>query len=694
MPLLPAGRGWLYVEFGGETRDEATDKANRLLARLRSDTVVVEGRLYEDPDEAAAVWKIRHEGLALTRVPGYGDLWPGWEDGAVHPNVVGAYIRDLRNLIASFGYTGSLFAHIGQGCLHTRTNFDLTTVEGVKKYRAFMEAAADLVVSYGGSLSGEHGDGQYRSELLPKMFGPELVEAFREFKATWDPDHKMNPGSKVEPLYKLDQDLRTGPDYRPAVADTFFQFPDDDGSFAYATERCIGVGTCRQEESGTMCPSYMATREEMHSTRGRSRLLFEMLCGEVLDGGWRDEHVHEALDLCLACKGCKSEWPNNVDMASYKAEFLAHYYAGRLRPRAAYAMGLIPYWARLGSLMPEVVNALMNAPGLGDLVKFLGGISTHRRPPEFAPATFKAWFRRRGPRRRSGPPVILWADTFNNHFHPEVAKAAVEVLEDAGCRVIVPMASLCCGRPLYDFGMLATARRLLRRILDALREPIRAGVPVVVLEPGCASVFRDELTNLFPNDRDAGRLRKQTLTLAEFLVQEAPDYRPPPLRRKALVHAHCHHKAIMTTDAEDQVLQGLGLDYGKILDSGCCGMAGSFGFEADKYEISMQIGEQRLLPAVRAATRDTLIIADGFSCKHQIREGTDRRELHLAQVLQMSLHQAPDGPLGGYPEVLYPDVRLHGPERLQATLRTAAVLGAGALLAGGAAYALTRRRST
>jgi FAD/FMN-containing dehydrogenase/Fe-S oxidoreductase len=694
MPLLPAGRGWLYVEFGGETREEAIDKAKRLIARLRSDTDVIESRLYEDHRDAEAVWKVRHEGLALTRVPGYGDFWPGWEDGAVHPNVVGAYIRDLRKLIASFGYTGSLFAHIGQGCLHTRTNFDLITVEGVRKYRAFMEAAADLVVSYGGSLSGEHGDGQYRSELLPKMFGPELIEAFREFKAIWDPENKMNPGIKVEPLYKLDQDLRTGPDYRPAQPETFFRYPDDAGSFAYATERCIGVGTCRKEDSGTMCPSYMATREEKHSTRGRARLLFEMLRGDVLDGGWRDGHVHDALDLCLACKGCKSECPNNVDMASYKAEFFAHYYAGRLRPRAAYAMGLIPYWARLGSLMPEVANALMNAPGLGGLIKALGGISTRRHAPAFAPATFKAWFHRRGAGRAAGPPVILWADTFNNHFHPEVAKAAVEVLEGAGFRVIVPMAPLCCGRPLYDFGMLASARRFLRRILDALREPIRAGIPVVVLEPGCASVFRDELGNLFPNDRDARRLGKQALTLAEFLVREAPHYQPPQLRRKALVHAHCHHKAIMTTDAEEQILQRLGLDYGRILDSGCCGMAGSFGFEADKYAISMQIGEQRLLPAVRAAARDTLIIADGFSCKHQIKEGTDRQALHLAQVLEMALREAPDGPLGGYPEVLYPDVRLQGPERWQATLRTASVLAIGALLAGGAAYAVVRRRAT
>jgi Fe-S oxidoreductase len=438
----------------------------------------------------------------------------------------------------------------------------------------------------------------------------------------------------------------------------------------------------------------MATREEKHSTRGRARLLFEMLRGDVLDDGWKNEHVHEALDLCLACKGCKSECPNNVDMATYKAEFLAHHYAGRLRPRAAYAMGLIPYWARIGSLMPEVVNALANCPGIGNLIKFAGGVSSMREMPAFAPVTFKAWFRNRSARRATGPPVILWADTFNNHFHPEVAKAAVDVLEDAGFRVVVPMANLCCGRPLYDFGMLATARRFLVSIVAALREPIRAGVPIVVLEPGCISVFRDELTNLLPNDRDAHRLQRQTFTLAEFLVQEAPQYRPSQLRRKALVHAHCHHKSIISTEADEQLLESLGLDYAKILDSGCCGMAGSFGFEADKYEISLKIGEQRLLPAVREAPRDALIIADGFSCKHQIKERTDRQALHLAQVLQMAMHEAPDGPLGGFPEVHYPDARLYGPERFQTTLRSASFLGLGALLAGGAIYAVARRRAT
>ncbi len=694
MPLLPDGRGWLYIEFGGETRDEALGKAHALIARLQADVKTISTRLYEDKDDAHKVWHIRHQGLALTRVPGTGDLWPGWEDGAVHPNVVGAYIRDLRKLIASYGYTGSLFAHVGQGCLHTRTNFDLTTADGVRKYRAFMEAAADLVVSYGGSLSGEHGDGQFRSELLPKMFGPELVEAFREFKAIWDPANKMNPGFKVEPLYKMDEDLRTGPDHHRPQPETHFEFPQDEGSFAYATERCIGVGTCRKEHSGTMCPSYMATREEKHSTRGRARLLFEMFQGDPVERGWRDKNVADALDLCLACKGCKSECPNNVDMATYKAEFLAHHYAGRVRPRAAYAMGLIAWWARMGTLMPPLVNFLSSAPIASDLLKGMAGIAHRRRLPPFAPESFQAWWRQRPPRNVGRNRVLLWPDTFNNYFHPEVAKAAVEVLEDVGFCVFVPRQALCCGRPLYDFGMLSTARATLKRVLTVLRPEIEAGVPVVGLEPSCAAVFRDELLSLFPRDLNAQRLAKQTFTLSAFLAHRAPEYQPPKLARKALVHAHCHQKSILGVDDEEAILQKLGVDFGKVLDAGCCGMAGSFGFEAGKYDVSLQIGEQRLLPAVRNAARDTLIVADGFSCKHQIKEGTNREALHLAQVLQMALHDAPNGPLGGYPEVHYPDVRLDGPARQWALARTAAILGLGALLAGGAAYAVARRKSS
>ena len=402
--------------------------------------------------------------------------------------------------------------------------------------------------------------------------------------------------------------------------------------------------------------------------------------------------MHEALDLCLACKGCKGECPVKVDMATYKAEFLSHYYEGRLRPRHAYAMGWIYWWARLASLAPPLANFFSQTPGVRDVFKWLGGVSTRRQAPPFANETFKEWFFRRGPRNPSGRPVILWPDTFNNHFHPEVAKAAVEVLEHAGCHVIVPRPSLCCGRPLYDYGFLPTAKRLLGQILDTLREEIEQGIPIVGLEPSCVATFRDELTQLFPMDEDAKRLKEQTLTLAEFLGQKVPDVHIPPLRRRAIVHGHCHHKAVMQMGAEDRLFKRLGMLY-EMPDTGCCGLAGSFGFESGHDEISRQIGEHKLIPRVREAPKDTLIVADGFSCKHQIQEMTDRRALHLAQVLQMALHAGPGGPAGGYPESRHPDVRRDGPERARALVRTGVVLGVGALLVGGTAYTLKRRGS-
>jgi FAD/FMN-containing dehydrogenase/Fe-S oxidoreductase len=689
LPLLPQGRSWLYVEVGADERDEAVDKARRLVTGLRLQPGVVSAELFEDQEVAKKLWDIRHEGLALSRVPGVGDLWPGWEDGAVDPERVGDYLRELRRLIDSFGYFGHLFAHLGQGCIHTRTNFDLTSREGIAKYRAFMEAAADLTVSFGGSLSGEHGDGRFRSELLVKMFGEELVGAFRRFKEIWDPELKMNPGIKVDPD-PLDAHLRLGADYSPPRVQTHFRFPNDDGDFASATVRCIGLGECRREQIGVMCPSYQATREEMHSTRGRARLLFEMLQGNPVKGGWRDEHVRESLDLCLACKGCKSECPANVDMATYKAEFLSHYYAGGLRPRAAYAMGLIHWWARAAAFMPEAVNAVTQSPLIGPLVKWLGGIAPRRRVPAFAPQTFQAWFANRPPVNRGQSEVLLWPDTFTNFFEPEIAKAAVEVLEHAGFHVVVPRQSLCCGRPLYDFGMLVTAKRLLRQILASLREPIRAGVPIVGLEPSCVAVFRDELLGLFPHDLDAQRLSRQTFTLGEFLAR-TKNYHPPSLYRRALVHGHCHHKSIMRMGGEEKILRQMGLDYGKVLDSGCCGMAGSFGFEDGHYDISMKVGAQRLFPAVGEAARDTIIIADGFSCRHQISEATSRQAVHLAQALKMAIDSGPEGPIGGFPEVRYPAVRPDGPERMKQTLRTAAV--GGLCLAGIAALGWAGRRA-
>jgi Fe-S oxidoreductase/FAD/FMN-containing dehydrogenase len=688
--LFPPGGGWLLVEFGGETQEEADSAARRLIDHLMRGSNITGSKLYTDKKEQRLVWELRESGLGATaRIPNRPDNWEGWEDSAVPPEKVGPYLRDFRSLLNKYNYQCSLYGHLGQGCIHTRINFRLKSAEGVSQMRAFKYEAADLVLRYGGSLSGEHGDGQSRGELLPKLFGPEVYQAMREFKAIWDPGNKMNPGKKID-AYKIGEFLRVGPHYHPPQVATHFKFPHDHGSFAYATERCVGVGICRREDTGTMCPSYQVTREEMHTTRGRAHLLFEMMQQNPMEGLWKAEPVREALDLCLACKGCKKDCPVNVDMATYKAEFLSHYYEGRLRPRHAYAMGGIYWWARLASLAPPLANFVSQTPGLAEVFKALGGLSTRRQAPRFANETFKQWFFRRGPRNPNGQPVILWPDTFNNHFQPEVAKAAVEVLEHAGCHVLVPRPSLCCGRPLYDFGFLPTAKRLLREILSTLREEIELGVPIVGLEPSCVSTFRDELTQLFPADEDAKRLTEQTHTLAEFLEKKVQGFDPPRLRRRALVHGHCHHKSVMRMEGEDQLYKRMGLLF-EIPDTGCCGLAGSFGFESSHDEISRKIGEQRLIPMVRQAAKDTLIVADGFSCKHQIKEMTDREALHTAQVLQMALHDGPDGPPAGYPELRYPDSR---PEegRARALVRTGAVLGLGALFVSGATYALVRRR--
>ncbi|HWA10554.1 MAG TPA: FAD-binding and (Fe-S)-binding domain-containing protein [Opitutaceae bacterium] len=649
LELLPDGHGWLLVEFGGGTKAECDDQAGRVMARLRAVGKPPSMKLYDDPEETRKVWEAREAGLGATAfVKGEKDTWPGWEDSAVAPEKVGAYLRDLRTVFAKFGYDPSLYGHFGQGCIHCRVSFDLVTAEGLKTFRAFLDEASDLVVRHGGSFSGEHGDGQSRAELLPKMYGAEVMGAFREFKALWDPAGKMNPGKVIAPN-GITSGLRLGPDYNPARPKTHFSFREDEGDFSRAALRCVGVGECRRHEGGTMCPSYMVTREEKDSTRGRTHLLFEMLQGDLIRDGFRSESVKDALDLCLSCKGCKGDCPVHVDVATYKAEFLAHHYQGRLRPLHAYAFGMIGRWARVASAFPRLTNFLQTAPGLGRLMKGILGVAPQRELPQVAPRTFKAWFFGRAAPNPAGPPVILWPDTFNNHYHPEVAQAATAFLERAGWRVIVPRVALCCGRPLYDYGMLDRARDWLEKILAALRAEVRAGIPLVGLEPSCTATFRDELTNLLPHDNDAQRLSRQTLLLSEFIDQKMPGYPLPKLPRRAIVHGHCHHKAVMKMTAEEKVLKRMGLDY-ELLDSGCCGMAGAFGFEQAHYEVSIQCGERVLLPRVREAADDTLIIANGFSCHEQIRQTTRRAPLHLAQVLELAHRAATGGQPAPFPE--------------------------------------------
>ncbi len=638
---LPEGKGWLLVELGAETIEEAERHAYKMMAALEATKNAPSTKLYE-PDMAAKVWEIREAGLAATaHVPNNPDTWPGWEDSAVPPDRVGEYLRELRKLFNKYGYACDLYGHFGQGCIHTRIDFILDTAEGIRQYRAFVEEAADLVSRFGGSYSGEHGDGQARGELLPKMYGEELVNVMREFKAIWDPDWKMNPGKVIDP-YKLDDNLRLGANYNPPEPETWFSFPEDDGSFNKATLRCVGVGKCRVLGGQTMCPSFMATREEKYTTRGRARLLFEMQQGEVLTDGWQSEAVKDALHLCLACKGCKSDCPVNVDMATYKAEFLAHYYEKKKRPINAYAFGMIDQWSRIASRFPGLTNFVTHTPPLSGALKRFIDMPLEREVPKYAPETFKGWFRKRGGSKAGARGrVILWPDTFNNFFLPGTARSAVEVLEAAGYQVEVPEAHVCCGRPLYDFGMLDRAKRLLVHAMGLLEKPIQEGVPVIGLEPSCTAVFRDELLNLFPHDPQAKRLGKQTYTLGEFLAAKADGFQPPQLARRALVHGHCNHKAIMGMDGEQKILDALGLDY-QVLQSGCCGQAGSFGYEAgEKYEVSVKAGERVLAPAVRDATDDTLIIADGFSCREQIKHLTRRRALHLSEVLAMAMRGAP-----------------------------------------------------
>jgi FAD/FMN-containing dehydrogenase/Fe-S oxidoreductase len=640
LKVLPDGKGWLIVEFGGDTKKEAAAKANKLIEGYKSKA---EGtHLLRDGEQQKRIWEVRDAALGATaHVPNFPETYPGWEDSAVRRDDLGGYLRELKKLFHKYGYEASVYGHFGDGLVHCRVPFGLRTEQGVEDWRRFMGEAADLVVRYGGSLSGEHGDGQARAELLEKMYGAELVRAFAEFKAIWDPQGRMNPGKVVDP-YPITSNLRIGPAHQPPEPETYFAFKEDDGSFARATRRCVGVGACRRRssEKSVMCPSYMATNEEKYSTRGRARLLFEMLHEGPIENPWRSKEVEEALDLCLACKGCKSDCPVNTDMATYKAEFRAHYYMGRLRPRAAYSMGLIRDWSRMAGHVPGLANFVLQTPGLADVAKHVAGIAPERRMPRYAGKTFRSWFEKR-PSRPAGDldrTVMLWPDTFNNYFRPQTAIAATRVLESLGYTVTIPDKPVCCGRPLYDWGMLDKARRVWTETIEVLTPAIRQGVPIVGLEPACVSAFRDELPGLMQGDERAQRLSEHVLFLTEFLDKNCADSPLPQVAGQGLVQMHCHHHAVIKTTSEEAVLKRLGLDY-EVMKSGCCGMAGSFGFEAHKYEVSMAVGERVLLPRVRQASPDTLVIANGFSCREQIEQGTDRKTHHIAELLAMSSAQ-------------------------------------------------------
>ncbi|MET8772457.1 FAD-linked oxidase C-terminal domain-containing protein [Streptomyces sp. NPDC004658] len=645
LAILPEGDSWLMVQYSGDSQEDVDEQAHALLRAIGRGEKDANVAFSDNPQREQKMLRAREAGLGVTaRPPDDRETWEGWEDSAVPPERLGDYLRDLKDLFDEFDYDHpSLYGHFGQGCVHTRIPFGLKTAQGVADFRRFVERAADLVASYGGSLSGEHGDGQSRGELLTRMFGERLVTAFGELKALFDPGNRMNPGKVVHPN-PVDGQLRLGPTWRPATPTTHFGYPEDDHSFNRAVMRCVGIGNCRGHSGGVMCPSYRATMEEEHSTRGRARLLFEMLDGHAdsaIEDGWRSTAVRDALDLCLACKGCKSDCPTGVDMATLKAEFMSHHYEGRLRPMAHYSMGWLPLWARLSRTAPSLVNAALHAPGLASLGKRLAGIDEARPAPVFAGQSFLQWWRARDrvePDPADPRTVVLWPDTFSTYFHPSIAISAVRVLEDAGFRIAVPSEPVCCGLTWISTGQLPTAKRVLRRTLDVLRPYLDAGTPVIGLEPSCTAVFRADAPELMPGDQDVERLAAQTRTFAEQLVHHAPEgWRPPQLARQATVQTHCHQHAVMKFDADRELMRRAHLD-AEVLDEGCCGLAGNFGFERGHHEVSMAVAELGVLPAVRGAAPDSLVLADGFSCRTQIEQGnTGRRALHLAEVLALGL---------------------------------------------------------
>ncbi|WP_327633794.1 FAD-binding oxidoreductase [Kribbella sp. NBC_00482] len=632
---LPSGNAWLLVEIAGDDEATAASAARAMLEELRDSGATAS--LVTDPKAQAVLWRCRTDaaGLATRRADG-AEAWGGWEDAAVPPQRLGAYLRGLDELLGRHGLSGASYGHFGEGCMHMRIDFDLLSARGITTYREFVEQAADLVVELGGSVSGEHGDGRARGELLSRMYGADGVALLGELKRIWDPAGVLNPGMIVDPP-QLDLAIRHDGPAKDRRMLTIFAYPDDEHDFAQAQRRCVGIGKCRQSSGSVMCPSYQVTRDEVHSTRGRAHLLWEMLQGDLITDGWRSTEVRDGLDLCLSCKGCLSDCPVNVDVATYKAEFTHHHYARRpwARPLSHWSMGWLPLWSRLASRAPGFANRFA---GL-QLTKRLGGIAAEREVPPFAAETFTHWFtHRNSPGAGDGRQVVLWPDTFTNYLAPEIGRAAVAVLEAAGYEVVLPAKPVCCGLTWISTGQLTTARRVLNRSLRVLAPHLQAGTPIVGLEPSCTAAFRHDAPALLADNPLAASAAANTRTFSELLAESG--WQPPYVGGAAYVQPHCHQHAVLGFDADRKLMAAACIE-ADLAEPGCCGLAGNFGFERDHYEISAAVGERTLLPAVRSLPETTTVLADGFSCRTQIAQATTRHPRHLAQLLAQALPTPP-----------------------------------------------------
>lgn len=665
VPELPQGGGWLLVEVGGQTPEDAYAAARR----LASDAGTGQLRVVPSGEQAARLWRIREDGAGLAgRTAAGAQAWPGWEDAAVPPEQLGAYLRDFEELLRAYGIEGVPYGHFGDGCVHVR--LDLPLADRPQRLRPFLLAAAELVAAHGGSLSGEHGDGRARSELLPLMYSGAAIAAFAAFKTVFDPDDLLNPGVVVRPR-AVDADLR-----RPAAHPLPLSrrpggtaLRADGGDLTRAVHRCVGVGKCRADNSasgGFMCPSFLATGDETHSTRGRARVLQEMANGTLVRAGFRSREVRAALDLCLSCKACQTDCPARVDMATYKAEVLHQAYRRRPRPVSHYTLGQLPRWARLAGIAPGLLNALLRVRAVRSLVLRAGGMDARRGVPRFASTALRRTTREyrvpdvahagaESTRPGARPRVVLWADSFTDAFSPAVGHAAIRVLEAAGYQVFMPSQSACCGLTWISTGQLDGARRRLRRTLDVLAPFALAGIPIVGIEPSCTAVLRHDLPDLLPDDIRSGAVSQAIRTMAELLTEQPgqrPDgrWQPPRLDGVTVIaQPHCHQHAVMGFETDLRLLREAGADV-EVL-AGCCGLAGNFGMERGHYEISVAVAERSLLPALRRAAPGTVLLADGFSCRTQAEQLAGVQGMHLAELLASRLPPAAPPETPGGPSI-------------------------------------------